>query len=71
MFPNWWRPMRPKPPDKDTFPFRVRYKLEDGTEGAYFVMEENTVFAALDFTMRTGHSRESIISVEPWDGKSK
>lgn len=49
--------------------YRITYHRENGTQGQYFTTEVNGEFAILDFILRTGNSRESVISVEVRVGK--
>lgn len=44
--------------------YRITYQKVDGSRGAYFIAEENAEFAIIDFKLRTGNSRESVIRVD-------
>lgn len=56
--------------EKTTYPFRIRYRREDGVLGTYYIREENAYFAIVAFIMRTKNARESVISVESASGRS-
>ena len=51
-------------PEEKTYPFRIHYKKENGQSGIYYIRETNAGFAVTAFLLRTGNSRESIVSVE-------
>ena len=49
--------------------YRITYQKADGFRGACFIAEENAEFAIIDFKLRTGNSRESVICVDVQLGK--
>lgn len=49
--------------------YKIYYRRKDGTHGTYFIASENAHFAVTDFMLRTGQSRESVISVEVQGGR--
>ena len=49
--------------------YRITYRKSDGSRGAYFIAEENAEFAIIDFKLRTGNARESVICVDVQQGK--
>ena len=51
-------------PEEKTYPFRIHYKKGNGQSGIYYIRETNAGFAVTAFLLRTGNSRESIVSVE-------
>lgn len=44
--------------------YRITYRKPDGSQGAYFIAEENAEFAIIEFKLRTGNSHESVIRVD-------
>lgn len=56
--------------EKTTYPFRILYRREDGTQGAYYIKEENASFAVTAFLLQTKNARESVIAVDAACGHS-
>lgn len=49
--------------------YRITYRKPGGSQGAYFIAEENAEFAIIEFKLRTGNSRECVICVDVQQGK--
>ena len=50
--------------------YRITYRKPDGSQGTYFIAEENAEFAIIDFKLRTGNTRESVICVDVQQGRN-
>ena len=44
--------------------FRIKYRRGDGAEGVYYLAEQNAAFVATMFSLKTGRSKDCIISIE-------
>ena len=48
--------------------FRITY-MHDDKSAQYYIAAENSTWAIMDFALRTGNARESIVLVEVQDGR--
>ena len=62
------RRLRPQRAPDGSLPYQITYRREDGKTGYFYVSGQDSYDAAIKFQMMTRHGKESMISVDPWDG---